>query len=318
MITDFRKDGDVDRISFGLVSPAEFTALKTKISEIWVLQAAGDTYLYSDPSHIDSTGSQALAILRGYTGSITADMFWATEIVGTVETPTQLTEFITITSVITGTEGPDTTATTGTDGDDVIDGRGGDDVIDGKGGSDVLIGGDGRDTLTGGTGLDTFVLGAPVASIDDADIIKDFDYEYDGDQITLPDGVQKIWWAADEGNAGNVVLYATPDPDKNSIYAVLEGVSRPLPQHFTNTGLVIDELIIGTVDDDLSLSVPAGAPAGATATILGLAGDDTINGGGGADVLIGGEGQDTLDGGAGEDIFVLDAPAEMAAWIRRM
>ena len=40
--------------------------------------------------------------------------------------------------------------------------------------------------------------------------------------------------------------------------------------------------------------------------LIGLAGNDTLNGGGGDDTLSGGPGADTLTGGLGTDLFVFD------------
>jgi Ca2+-binding RTX toxin-like protein len=66
-----------------------------------------------------------------------------------------LTNLVTGTGTITGTEGNDLIL--GSSGVDTIDGLGGDDCILGGGGDDQITGGDGTDVCIGGPGSDTFI-----------------------------------------------------------------------------------------------------------------------------------------------------------------
>ena len=66
-----------------------------------------------------------------------------------------LTNLVTGTGTITGTEGNDLIL--GGSGADTIDGLGGDDCILGGGGDDQITGGNGTDICIGGPGTDTFI-----------------------------------------------------------------------------------------------------------------------------------------------------------------
>ena len=196
-------------------------------------------------------------------------------------------------AVITGTTGDDTADSfASTDADEVIDGRAGNDVIDGKGGAD---------TLTGGAGNDIFVLGAPVASKDAADVIADFQVNGDADTLRLPAGVTDVFYTRDDGDT---ILYAAGDTPQ--ILAVLQGFTGTLDaSSFDTTGgnvaptaiTYFDNVEVGTEDNDSSrLNRTSGDDI-----IYGLGGDDVIDGDGGDDTLYGGAGTDELHGDAGDD-----------------
>ncbi len=63
-------------------------------------------------------------------------------------------------------------------------------------------------------------------------------------------------------------------------------------------GMVFDQVLVGTPDDDVVVAGNGGA------LIFGLGGDDTIYGGNGKDCLVGGDGNDTLVGGNGKDVLL--------------
>ncbi|MBC6453098.1 MAG: tandem-95 repeat protein [Hormoscilla sp. SP5CHS1] len=68
----------------------------------------------------------------------------------------------------------------------VIFGSSDDDVLDGGEGNDILIGGDGQDELIGGAGADEFrFLATTDSTVDNRDIIFDFDPNTEGDTITV-------------------------------------------------------------------------------------------------------------------------------------
>ncbi|EKD08024.1 peptidyl-prolyl cis-trans isomerase cyclophilin type [Arthrospira platensis C1] len=84
--------------------------------------------------------------------------------------------------IINGNRGNDTIY--GGAGDDFIRGGQGDDYLSGDAGNDILIGDLGADTLVGGEGADTFVLTHADATIDQADLILDFNLA-EGDRIAV-------------------------------------------------------------------------------------------------------------------------------------
>lgn len=87
-----------------------------------------------------------------------------------------------IADVINGNQGNDTIY--GGTGDDLIRGGQGDDYLSGDAGNDILIGDLGADTLVGRQGADTFVLTHADPTIDQADLILDFNLA-EGDRIAV-------------------------------------------------------------------------------------------------------------------------------------
>jgi Ca2+-binding RTX toxin-like protein len=62
-----------------------------------------------------------------------------------------------------------------------------------------------------------------------------------------------------------------------------------------------DNLVLGTSGNDASLGGVSGSDG--DDILVGLAGNDNLNGGSGADLLLAGDGDDTLTGGAGNDVL---------------
>ena len=170
----------------------------------------------------------------------------------------------------------------GGDGDDVINGGDGNDLLRGANGNDLLRGQDGDDTLIGGEGDDTLSGG-------------------DGDDILNGgNGLNDL-----KGGAGNDTLTGGRDSD------VISGGSGD----DTLLGLDGDDRLFGNAGDDvLSGGDGDDTAEGGTGNdtlnggngddhLAGGAGDDLIRGGAGDDTLVGSEGADTLSGGAGNDIL---------------
>jgi Ca2+-binding RTX toxin-like protein len=179
-------------------------------------------------------------------------------------------------------------------GNDVINGGGGNDSLAGDLGNDFLRAGTGADTLRGGDGADTLSLA--LTALDDADRL-------------------------DGGVGTDVLLLASGGVLTAARYAgVVSGIER----------IVVTAALAEAVSITLPVTLSTG---GATMTIAGALGADTINAtgtqvayvmdGGGAndrlfggaladslaggadnDVLGGNGGNDTLDGGAGNDRLV--------------
>ena len=173
----------------------------------------------------ESNGVYTLTVAPDVEQGTYALTFTATDTGG--ESVTETFDFEVTLNVVSGaTEGDDTLPGTadadtirGLGGHDDIDGGAGDDELYGDGGDDTLTGGAGRDTLTGGADNDIFVLGAPVQTKPEADIITDFKADGDADQIQLPSGVTAIYYSRDD--AGDVIL--STDEAQNQILAVLQG-----------------------------------------------------------------------------------------------
>lgn len=157
--------------------------------------------------------------------------------------------------IVQGGAGNDTL--NGDAGNDTLVGGAGTDTLDGGADNDSLEGGSGDDTLTGGGGNDTAVFRGGILSGDYAFALNGADIEVDGS--TVGEGTDTLV----DGSSGIA----------NIQFA--EGKFK---------------LVHGTeVDDD-----PLAAHATDASIVLGLAGDDVINGGKGNDILVGGNGGETV------------------------
>jgi Ca2+-binding RTX toxin-like protein len=192
-----------------------------------------------------------------------------------------------LTDVIVGTKGADSLV--GTDGDDTLRGRGGDDSLDGGLGSDLIYGNAGGDFLDGGAGADTLLggFGNDTYRVDDAaDRTVD---KADGGVDTV---VSTVDWVLDarienlvlDGDV-NALLHGTGTSQDNVLSASFGRVSLE--------GLEGNDTIVGAFH----------VSPGIADTLLGGAGNDSIQGGDGsvhADLLYGGLGNDTLRSHGGE------------------
>ncbi|QYK41530.1 MAG: hypothetical protein KF887_19600 [Paracoccaceae bacterium] len=155
--------------------------------------------------------------------------------------------------------------------DDAITGSDGNDLIYGRGGADDLKGGDGNDVFVYTSGAE-FAAGESVDGGGDTDTV--FFQSIVADTLTL---------SADVTNVEQVALgTATIN------YGGLIGV--------VNHDNVAMNLDLSAVDNGLTVVGNAAAN-----TIIGTAHADDISGGGGNDTIAGGGGNDSIDGGAGVD-----------------
>ncbi|WGT66629.1 putative Ig domain-containing protein [Variovorax paradoxus] len=233
----------------------------------------------------------------------------------------------------------------GGNGDDRIAGGSGNDVIAGASGADVLVGGEGGDAMTGGDGNDVIAgdagadtleggLGADVlAGGEDNDILLGGG---DDDQLAGNAGNDQL-----DGGAGNDVLVGGAGNDRldgNLGADELSGGAGDDEYHVDNVGDVVSEAqdegrdgvftgINYVLGEDLEdLRILQGSQAthatgnGADnaivgnnilgSTLLGMAGNDIIDGGAGNDLLDGGEGTDVLAGFTGDDEYRVDNAAD--------
>lgn len=122
--------------------------------------------------------------------------------------------------IINGNRGNDTIY--GGAGNDFIRGGQGDDFLSGDAGNDILIGDLGADTLVGGEGADTFVLTHADATIDQADLILDFNLA-EGDRIAVVEDIDPSTLVVNAvGNDTQIIL-----PDGN-ILGVVQNVQPDL------------------------------------------------------------------------------------------
>lgn len=169
----------------------------------------------------------------------------------------------------------------GTADDDLILGGTAADVINGGAGEDVLSGSDGNDTLSGGDGDDTLEGGAGADVLDGG-----------SDRVSLGQAIQP-------GQAyGDTIRYAS-----SSAALVADLATGSLfGGHATGDSIVLNggvssvENVVGTTDFGDTISGDARANR-----LLGLGGNDWLDGRAGDDVLVGGDGNDTLMGGDGDD-----------------
>ena len=208
-------------------------------------------------------------------------------------------------STITGTDGND--SLTGTSGNDTIDGRGGSDSLRGLGGADSLRGGDGNDVLRSNDQGNTVSQHSDGAADTLEGGLGNDEYHVDGAEDVI---------VADPGGIDTVIAY---------------GVSWTL-------GDGLDNLFLGTNAADGTGNTLANriASAAEVGTILGMAGNDTLEargfgfltarggdgddtllasltgarnvlfGDAGNDLLSGNIGPTTMTGGSGADVFLYD------------
>jgi len=171
--------------------------------------------------------------------------------------------------VIDGTDDADTID--GLAGDDVINGLGGDDTLYGSEGNDILDGGTGADNLFGGDDDDNLIGGQGVDLIDGGDGVDQVDYSNDPTAVT-------------------VNLVAGTATDGYGDIDTLVGIERIV-------GTVFSDTLTGN-DEDNFISADNGNAGN---------GNDVIVAGGGNDYIWGGRGIDSVDGGAGLDFMSFSA-----------
>ena len=195
--------------------------------------------------------------------------------------------------------------TTGSDGNDTIDGSVLDDRIVGQGGDDSLTGGSGADTFVfaSGHGNDTVTDFADGTDLIDLSSLGVRNFAAltmndlpDSDNDGTADGVV-IDLSAFGG--GTITLMGVTSSDLDASNFVFE--TWGTRGNDTIDGSVLDDRIVGFGGDD-SLTGGAGADE-----IYGGSGNDTIDGGAGEDWIHGGSGNDSMRGGAGADTFVFGA-----------
>jgi Ca2+-binding RTX toxin-like protein len=191
----------------------------------------------------------------------------------------------------------------GGSGDDRIHGDDGNDRLFGGDGNDLLKGGNGDDYFDGGAGNDRFVneSGVDTYVFGRGDGQDSLDFLSSGspprgpaeDRIRFRAGIRAEDVLVRDNGFGDMELTF-----KNSTQGESLRVSGP--------GLASVGFADGTVWD---FDKPAGDEgnnvlfnySGRQASLSGLGGNDTLNGGRTADMLLGGDGNDVLLGGAGDD-----------------
>lgn len=231
----------------------------------------------------------------GYTfGALTIDM-----VAGTIDnTGAEGTKtFLNIENVI-GRDGGSGDTVTGSNADNLLDGRSGEDSLLGEGGNDTLLGGLGFDTLKGGSGHDLIQGGENSDALFGGggnDTIFGGDHH---DTIEGGGGADVI----DGGTGDNVLSYV----------ADTAGVSVDLGTNAVSGGHATGDSIFGVFSGaiggsgDDTLAGKWGQNNGLTGgdgndSLTGKNLNDNLQGGGGSDTMIGGSGTDTLMGGNGAD-----------------
>jgi Ca2+-binding RTX toxin-like protein len=159
---------------------------------------------------------------------------------------------------------------TGTQYDDVFEGRSGNDTFNGGAGNDILIGGAGNDILNGGAGDDILNPGYSQSSTDtvnggDGNDLLQVDYSNKTSaNVSIHLGFQN----------NNVIYHRAGTNGDNYELVKFSDIER-----FDITGTQYDDVFEGR------------------------SGNDTFNGGAGNDILIGGLEKDALTGGLGTDRF---------------
>ena len=171
-------------------------------------------------------------------------------------------------------------------------GAGGDDLLFGGGGNDILLGGEGSDRLQGGIGDDSLVGGYNTLIISHTDPLFWNLFTASGsDWLDAGEGNDQLF-----GGIGNDTFLGGQGND-------------------TLRGGGGDDVLEGGADDDVLYGDYYDPEIGANlfrAAMLGLSGQDRLEGGDGndllyggeqADMLLGGMGDDLLDGGEGDDVL---------------
>ena len=216
-------------------------------------------------NYTDSHDYPVLAVLKGFTGTLTVDDF-----VTGGGRPTKVTAITR--QNFTGTDGAD--------------------ILTGNDGNNRLDGGTGHDRLTGGWGADVFVVNDGARSWQSASWVTDFEQGRD----TLHMGSYQVWYqkidTTGDGAVDSTAVYHQAhgrsnytDPKNHPVLAVLKG--------FTGT-LTVDDFVTG-----------GGRPTKVTAItrqdFTGTDGADILTGNDGNNILAGRGGADILDGGGGAD-----------------
>jgi Ca2+-binding RTX toxin-like protein len=197
-------------------------------------------------------------------------------------------------------------------GNDELHGGAGDDQLFGNGGADVLYGGLGNDKLYGGEvnivfddgaidqlfggkGDDTYYLYGSLLDVvteyfdEGEDSIEVLLFDQHGFQYSLPDNVENITLKPmASSSTGGIALYSNINCKGNDLNNVITANNVNTMSNLIGMG-GNDKLEGGSLRD----------------TLVGGTGDDTLLGGGGSDALAGGPGRDILTGGHGKDGFVL-------------
>ncbi|MEY8205792.1 MAG: calcium-binding protein, partial [Bermanella sp.] len=223
-----------------------------------------------------------------------------------------------------GLEGNDTLI--GKQGNDELLGGAGDDTLYGYDASgfgdanfagddqDTLEGGLGNDTLSGGYGNDTYIFNAG----DGQDTIKDARIASDVNFVAnfTSQGTETLKFSAGISASdlafsfdGSDLIVAINSNNNNSdqirIQHWLESKEQD-GQHYRNSSrfnVMWSDGFVQSLTSLVALDSPEYQHAGSESsdTLLGYAGDETINGLGGDDTLYGDAGSDTLNGGIGSD-----------------
>ena len=166
-------------------------------------------------------------------------------------------------------------------------GTSGNDTIDGSVRSDRIVGYDGDDSLTGGGGADTFVFTSGHGN----DTITDFE---DGtDLIDLSwMGIRNFDALSIADNANGNAVITTSTGNTITLTGVATADLDASNFLFWTGGTSGNDTIDGSVLDD---------------EIVGYAGDDSLTGRAGEDLIIGGEGNDSMSGGDDADTFMFGA-----------
>lgn len=190
----------------------------------------------------------------------------------------------------------------GTSADDVIAGLSGDESLYGEEGNDILIGGAGADDMWGGAGSDTFVLqggGSDTIHVDDSDSIM----LWQG--VALSDLSFQKGYFSDElvisrKGSNDSVSVGGYWPYYNGAYQYGAPIRGLMLSDGTvlDGGTVIAQALTATEGNDLIANLSAEGK-----TMLGLGGNDTIQGALADDIFDGGAGNDTLIGNGGFDIY---------------
>ena len=172
---------------------------------------------------------------------------------------------------------------TGSSGDNKLIGNGGNDRLSGGGGRDALDGSDGNDTLDGGTG---------------------------DDRLFGQDGADDM-----RGGAGADLFNGGAGFDIANYLGATAAVTVALDGSFAGTGDALGD-IFNLVENIRGSNIAAAGDVlrgdNRANLLLGLAGNDTLDGGegGGADKLGGGRGIDIMTGRGGDDTFFYNSILE--------
>jgi Ca2+-binding RTX toxin-like protein len=208
----------------------------------------------------------------------------------------------------------------GSGGDDILNGDAGDDALFGESGNDSLYGGTGDDALDGGRGYDLLDggLGNDVYLVSAGagqDSIHDYDTSPGNTDTVRFDSTISSADVTVTRDASNLYLSTTSDQERITVHDWFAGDAYKVERvEFANgTVWAVSDLeakalftVRGTDDADY-LEGEAEATLilglGGNDNLQGQEGGDTLDGGAGNDVLRGAGGNDTLNGGGGDDFL---------------